>query len=81
MLNLLKTVWRKWKGLAHGIVHAQTWVLMGFIYWFTVGPVSFMYKLFNPDPIDRKLGDPDASSYAKPVETEIQDIRQAQRPW
>lgn len=81
MLNALKALWRNWKRLTHGLNHAIGWVLMAFVYWTTMAPVALGFKLFKPDPIDRGLGDPSASTYWQPPRAERQDISRAQRPW
>ena len=81
MLELMKSMWRGWKGVVHNINHVISVVLMTFVYVVAVAPVSIGFKVFRPDPIDRGLGDPSADTYGQPVRLEHQDIRRAQRPW
>ena len=81
MLELMKTMWRRWKGFVHNLNHVISLVLMTFVYVFAVAPVAMGFKIFRPDPIDRGLGDPNAESYGQPTRMELQDIRRAQRPW
>ena len=81
MLATLKLIWRKWKAFAHGLVAAQSWLLMAVAYWTAVMPVAVFFKLFKPDPLDRGLGEPDAGTLAKEHRYTRQDIRRAQRPW
>ncbi|MDP6934148.1 MAG: hypothetical protein QGG40_14580, partial [Myxococcota bacterium] len=77
MLELLKLIWRKWKGVAHGLVHAQSWVLMAIAYWSAVFPVSVYFRLFRSDPTDRGLGEEGALTHGKVLELERQDILRA----
>ena len=81
MLSLLKHIWRSWKRAVHGLNAAISWTLMAFTYWTAVFPVAIGFKLFRPDPTDRGLGDPEASSYWLTPRLDPQDIRRAQRPW
>ena len=81
MLALMKTLWRRWKGLAHRIIAAQNWIVMALAYVIAMGPVSFFMRLKNPDLIDRGLGDPQWPSFWHPLAGEDEDIRRAQRPW
>ena len=81
MLAILKLVWRKWKAFAHGLVAAQSWLLMAVAYWIAVMPVAVFFKLFRPDSLDRGLGEPGASTQGMVHRSPRQDIRRAQRPW
>jgi nitroreductase len=81
MLELLKTLWRHWKGLAHRIIAAQNWLLMAIAYGIAMGPVSFVMRIKNPDLIDRGLGDESWDTFWLPLNNEAEDIRRAQRPW
>ena len=81
MLALMKTLWRRWKALAHRIIAGQNWLIMAIAYGIAMGPVSLVMRLKYPDLIDRGLGDPDAKSFWIPLENEREDIRRAQRPW
>ena len=81
MLELMKTVWRRWKGFTHNLNHVISVVLMTFVYVVAVAPVAMGFKIARPDPIDRGLGDPGAASFGQPVRIPRQDIRRAQRPW
>ncbi len=81
MLRFLKRVWRGWKSFAHGLIKAQSWLLMAFAYVVALAPVALVFKISRPDPLDEKPADPKASTYAGPVRARLQDIRSAQRPW
>ena len=81
MLALMKTLWRRWKALAHRIIAGQNWLIMAIAYGIAMGPVSLVMRLKYPDLIDRGLGDPDAESFWIPLNNEREDIRRAQRPW
>lgn len=81
MLPLLKQIWRTWKRGAHGLVRAQSWVLMALAYIIAVGPVALGFRLFQPDPLDRGPADPSLPTYGGVPRMGHQDIRRAQRPW
>ncbi len=81
MLKLLKTMWRGWKRITHGINDVISVVLMTFVYVTAVAPVAVGFKIVRPDPIDRGLGDPRADTWAQAVAMTRQDVRRAQRPW
>ena len=81
MLELMKTLWRRWKALAHRIIRGQNWLLMGVAYWVGMGPVAFFMRMKHKDLIDRGLGDPSSPSHWLPLADQKQDIRRAQRPW
>lgn len=81
ILTLMKTIWRRWKGVAHGIIRAQNWFLMSVAYFVAVGPVAVVMRLKHKDLTDRGLGDPDSSTYWLDPAMGQQDIRRAQRPW
>ena len=81
ILNLMKTIWRRWKGLAHGIIRGQNWLLMAVAYFTAVGPVAFVMRLRDSDMTDRGLGDPASESYWLEPTMGTEDIRRAQRPW
>jgi hypothetical protein len=81
ILTLMKTIWRRWKRVAHGIIHAQSWILMAVTYIVAVGPVAVVMRLGSKDLTDRGLGDPSAVSYWQEPSMGHQDIRRAQRPW
>jgi len=81
MLELMKTLWRRWKALAHRIIRGQNWMLMGIAYWVGMGPVAFFMRMKHKDLIDRGLGDATSPTHWLPLEDQKQDIRRAQRPW
>jgi hypothetical protein len=81
ILTLMKTIWRRWKRVAHGIMRAQNWFLMALTYVIAVGPVAIVLRIKHRDMTDRGLGDPDAKSYWLEPELGEQDIVRAQRPW
>lgn len=81
MLELMKSIWRGWKGLTHGLIKGQSWLLMAIAYWIAVFPIAVFFKLFRPDPTDRGLGDPEAKSFWLPPRMGSEDIRRAQRPY
>lgn len=81
MLALMKRIWRGWKGFAHSLVKGQTWVLMAFVYFFAMGPVSFFIKLDRKRRLDRGPADPQAPTYGRRLEPQQVDVRRAQRPW
>ncbi len=81
ILRLMKTIWRRWKDLAHGIIRGQNWFLMAVAYFVAVGPVAVVMRLIHKDMTDRGLGDEQCGSYWLKPSMEPQDIRRAQRPW
>ena len=81
MLRMMKAIWRRWKGLAHGIIRVQNWLVMAVAYVIGMGPVAFFMRLKSNDLIDRGLGDPEADSYWHEMNDPHEDIRRAQRPW
>ncbi len=81
ILSMMKTIWRRWKGFAHGIIRAQNWTLMAIAYITAVAPVAIIMRLIDNDMTDRGLGDRESGSYwLKPMMSK-EDIRRAQRPW
>ena len=81
MLELLKLLWRRWKGLAHRIIALQNWIIMAIAYAVGMGPVALIMRMKHADLIDRGLGDTDGPSYWLHLASEPQDIRRAQRPY
>jgi hypothetical protein len=81
LLALMKRLWAGWKAFAHGLVAAQSWLLMAFAYVIAVAPVALAFKLFRPDPLDRGPADPTAKTYGRPPRFSREDIRRAQRPF
>lgn len=81
VLEVMKAMWRSWKGFTHSLNHVISVVLMTFVYVVAVAPVAIGFKIFRPDPTDRGLGDPHADSWGGPVGMASQDIRRSQRPW
>ena len=81
MLDLMKTIWRRWKGFAHGIIQVQNWILMALAYVIAMTPISIGFRVFSPDPTDRGLGDQEGPSYWLNPGMAREDIRRAQRPW
>ena len=81
MLSVMKALWRRWKGLAHGIIRAQNWLIMVVAYGVGMGPVAFIMLVRGEDLIDRCLGDLEGETYWLSLPAEEQDIRRAQRPW
>lgn len=81
MLELLKLLWRRWKGLAHRIIALQNWIVMAIAYAVGMGPVALIMRMKHDDLIDRGLGDTEGPSYWLNLTREDQDIRRAQRPY
>ena len=81
--NFMIVCWRRWQTLVHGINETVGAVLMTLTYVLAVAPVSLLFRVFVPDPTDRGLGDPQAKTYWKPVETasDANDIRRVQRQY
>ena len=81
--DLLVSLWRRWQDTIHSINEVVATVLMTLTYAFAVTPVSIIFKMVNSDPIDRGFGDPQATSYWKPVEldTDANDIRRVQKQY
>ena len=78
MLEMLKILWARWKQLAHGLMKAQTAVLVFAAYWVAVGPVGLMTKLTGRDLLDRGKG-PGQGSLFLPVAPSPDDLDRAQR--
>ena len=81
MLQVMKAIWGRWKGLAHSIIRAQNWIVMAVAYVIGMGPVAVIMRLKNADLIDRGLGDIEADSHWIKRNDDPQDIRRSQRPW
>jgi hypothetical protein len=80
MLGLLKTIWRRWKALAHGIIAVQNWVLMAVAYGVGLGPVAVVMRLTGAELLDGgQAGESD--SHWLPITADPEDISRAQRPW
>lgn len=78
MLEVLKLIWARWKGLAHGLMKAQTTVLVFLAYWIAVGPVGLVTRLTGRDLLDRGRG-PGEGSLFLPMDKPDSDVRRAQR--
>ena len=74
---------RRWQDAIHSINEVVATVLMTLTYAFAVTPVSLIFRVVDSDPIDRGFGDPQATSYWKPVESDADanDIRRVQRQY
>ncbi|NOY27406.1 MAG: hypothetical protein GXP62_16190 [Oligoflexia bacterium] len=86
VLSLMKTLWRRWKGLAHLLVKAQSWILMAVVYVFAMGPISIFIKLDKRRRLDRGPPPPGAETYqcaVPPISSGAgtSDVGRAQRPW
>jgi hypothetical protein len=81
MLALMKTTWRTWKGMVHGLNAAISWTLMSIAYVSALGPVASYFLITRTDLTDRGLGDTEADSYWLNMPPDEDDIRTAQRPW
>ena len=81
--EIMKKLWRGWKGVVHRINDVIAFVLMSFTYIFALMPVALIFKIFTRDLIDRGFGDPRAESYWKDVKKEegSSDIRRVQRQY
>lgn len=77
----MKTIWRSWKRVVHGLNAGIAWTLMTIAYFTAIGPVAAWFKLTGADLTDRGLGDTEADSYWLDVPPDEEDIRRAQRPW
>jgi hypothetical protein len=80
---ILLMFWRAWQKAIHSINEVVAFVLMSVAYVLAVMPVSFFFRLFAPDALDRGLGDPHASTYWKSVvqKENANDIRRVQRQY
>jgi len=81
ILALMKTIWRRWKKIAHGIIRAQNWLLMAIVYVVAVAPVAIVMRLMFSDMTDRGLGEADLETYWLEPGMAPEDIHRAQRPW
>ena len=54
---------------------------MAIAYLVGMTPVSLAFRVVNPDPTDRGLGDTEGASYWLDPTMGREDIRRAQRPW
>ena len=81
VLDLMKTIWSRWKKAVHRINDVIAFTLMTVVYVTAMAPVALYMRIFRPDPIDRGLGEPDRKSYWMPMRLEAQDLRRSQRPW
>lgn len=51
MKNFFKSLWNRWKRVAHVIGRFQTRVLLTLFYFLIVGPTSMAIKLVRHDPL------------------------------
>jgi len=66
VLELFKTMWDRWQGVAKGIMAAQNAVLMGFAYYVGLGPVALGFRITGKQLIDRAPAPPQAKSFWLP---------------
>lgn len=79
MLELFKTMWDRWQGVAKGIMAAQNAVLMGFAYFVGVGPVAIAFRVTGKQLIDRAPAAPNAKSYWLPRSGQAMTMKEANR--
>ncbi len=59
---VLKPVYRVWMALAVVLGFIMTRVILSVVYYLVVTPIGLVMRLFDKDPIHRRI-DPEASSY------------------
>ena len=64
-MRLLKAAWEGWKALAHRIGTFNTKLLLFFFYYFSLGPISYLARLFQPDPLGKEIAE--GSLYVRSV--------------
>ena len=81
--RILLMFWRAWQKAIHSINEVVAFVLMAIAYILAVTPISFFFRIFSPNALDRGLGDPHASTYWKSVvqKENANDIRRVQRQY
>jgi hypothetical protein len=56
-MRFLKAAWDGWKALAHRIGTFNTKLLLFFFYYVSLGPISYLARLFQPDPLGKEIGE------------------------
>lgn len=68
MLDLMKTVWRAWKGIAHRIITAQNWILMSLVYVVAVAPVALVLRVVGKQVVKPPQPPGEDGSFWEPLE-------------
>ena len=81
MLSLMKSLWRAWKRLAHGIIAVQNGVLLLMVFVFGVGPAALLARLSRRELLDRDPPEEEPESWWLPLSDSRRDMDWAQRPF
>ncbi len=83
MLHAMKSIWKAWKGLAHGIISAQNSALLIVVFVFGMTPSALIARITGRKLLDRaplKEGE-QPETHWKPLPEQQRDLEIAQRPF
>jgi hypothetical protein len=75
-MPVLRWIWEAWKRIAHRIGVFNTKLLLFLFYYFMLGPVSLLMRLFRRDLLDKKAAP--GSLYCG-AEAQALDLERARR--
>ena len=75
-MKVLKAIWNGWKKIAHRIGVFNTKLLLFLFYYFMLGPVSLLVRLFQRDMLGKQM---QAGSLYEPFEAAPLDVERARR--
>ena len=81
MLNTMKSIWKAWKHLAHGIITAQNTILLLVVFLFGVAPAAILARLTHKPLLDRGLTGSDTKTDWLDLPQTTRDMDWAQRPF
>ena len=75
-MAVLSWIWEGWKRLAHRIGVFNTKLLLFLFYYLLLGPVSLMVRLFQRDPLEKRI---EGGSLYRAAEAATLDLERARR--
>jgi saxitoxin biosynthesis operon SxtJ-like protein len=54
-MRFLKAVWAGWMAFAHRIGTFNTKLLLFAFYYVSLGPISYLSRVFQPDPLGKRI--------------------------
>jgi len=54
-MRFLKAAWDGWMAFAHRIGTFNTKLLLFFFYYVSLGPISYLARVFQPDPLGKRI--------------------------
>jgi len=75
-MRFFKAAWDSWKRLAHRIGTFNTKLLLFVFFYTCLGPISMFSRLFQPDPLGKRIGE---GSLYVPAVAQADSVERARR--